>query len=152
MEWNISKRASYWENKRHPQPALLLESADLVDLIRRPCPRGQQFIKKLKPWSSPKVELRNSTNEAILVERRTSAKCTDPFQLLYKVETINIHWRSEQESSVLGDVNLSMLKYMRPAFAQVPQKEVVSAKAQGHLVDSLEVLGYIRKMLKANMN
>ena len=130
------------ENKRYTLNLPFLESADLVDLDQEVFVREDSAVYQELKARIFQTELRNSTNEAILVEETDFARNAQTLSnYFYKVKH-QYPLTEEQEKlyAILGD-----LKYMTSFLLKFLKKEVVQQKRKDIFVDSLEVLGYIRK-------
>ena len=136
------------ENKRYTLNLPFLESADLVDLDQEVFVREDSAVYQELKARIFQTELRNSTNEAILVEETDFARHAQTLSnYFYKVKH-QYPLTEEQEKlyAILGDVNPEYaLKYMTSFLLKFLKKEVVQQKRKDIFVDSLEVLGYIRK-------
>ena len=128
------------ENKRYTLNLPFLESADLVDLDQEVFVREDSAVYQELKARIFQTELRNSTNEAILVEETDFARNAQTLSnYFYKVKQQELY-------DILGDVNPEYaLKYMTSFLLKFLKKEVVQQKRKDIFVDSLEVLGYIRK-------
>ena len=148
MEEYIKAGLILRENKRYTLNLPFLESADLVDLDQEVFVReDSELFQKLKAKVF-QTELSNTTNEAILIEETDFARNAQTLSnYFYKVKH-QYPLREEQEKlyAILGDVNPEYaLKYMTSFLLKFLKKEVVQQKRRDIFVDSLEVLGYIRK-------
>lgn len=136
------------ENKRYTLNLPFLKSADLVDLDQEVFVREDSAVYQELKARIFQTELRNSTNEAILVEETDFARNAQTLSnYFYKVKH-QYPLTEEQEKlyAILGDVNPEYaLKYMTSFLLKFLKKEVVQQKRKDIFVDSLEVLGYIRK-------
>ena len=136
------------ENKRYTLNLPFLESADLVDWDQEVFVREDSAVYQELKARIFQTELRNSTNEAILVEETDFARNAQTLSnYFYKVKH-QYPLTEEQEKlyAILGDVNPEYaLKYMTSFLLKFLKKEVVQQKRKDIFVDSLEVLGYIRK-------
>ena len=136
------------ENKRYTLNLPFLESADLVDLDQEVFVREDSAVYQELKARIFQTELRNSTNEAILVEETDFARNAQTLSnYFYKVKH-QYPLTEEQEKlyAILGDVNPEYaLKYMTSFLLKFLKKEEVQQKRRDIFVDSLEVLGYIRK-------
>ena len=136
------------ENKRYTLNLPFLESADRVDLDQEVFVREDSAVYQELKARIFQTELRNSTNEAILVEETDFARNAQTLSnYFYKVKH-QYPLTEEQEKlyAILGDVNPEYaLKYMTSFLLKFLKKEVVQQKRKDIFVDSLEVLGYIRK-------
>ena len=136
------------ENKRYTLNLPFLKSADLVDLDQEVFVREDSAVYQKLKAKVFQTELRNTTNEAILVEETDFARNAQTLSnYFYKVKH-QYPLTEEQETlyAILGDVNPEYaLKYMTSFLLKFLKKEVVQQKRKDIFVDSLEVLGYIRK-------
>ncbi len=136
------------ENKRYTLNLPFLESADLVDLNQEVFVREDSAVYQELKDKVFQTELRNTTNEAILIEDTDFARNAQTLSnYFYKVKH-QYPLTEEQEKlyAILGDVNPEYaLKYMTSFLLKFLKKEEVQQKRRDIFVDSLEVLGYIRK-------
>ena len=136
------------ENKRYTLNLPFLESTDRVELDQEVFVREDSAVYQELKARIFQTELRNSTNEAILVEETDFARNAQTLSnYFYKVKH-QYPLTEEQEKlyAILGDVNPEYaLKYMTSFLLKFLKKEVVQQKRKDIFVDSLEVLGYIRK-------
>ena len=134
------------ENKRYTLNLPFLESADLVDLEQEVFVREDSAVYQELKARIFQTELRNSTNEAILVEETDFARNAQTLSnYFYKVKH-QYPLTEEQEKlyAILGDVNPEYaLKYMTSFLLKFLKKEVVQQKRKDIFVDSLVLLGYI---------
>lgn len=136
------------ENKRYYLNLPFLESTESLELdqevfVREESPIYQEILKK-----KFQTELRNQTNAAILEEYTDLAR--DKMTLsnyFYKVKHQYPLTELQQELyEILGDVNPEYaLKYMTSFLLKFLKKDQVQQKRRDIFVDSLEILGYIRK-------
>ena len=136
------------ENKRYTLNLPFLESADLVDLDQEVFVREDSAVYQELKVRNFQKEHRNSTNEAILVEETDFARNAQTLSnYFYKVKhQYPLTEDQEKLYAILGDVNPEYaLKYMTSFLLKFLKKEVVQQKRKDIFVDSLEVLGYIRK-------
>ena len=136
------------ENKRYTLNLPFLESADLVDFDQEVFVREDSAVYQELKARVFQTELRNSTNEAILVEETDFARNAQTLSnYSYKVKhQYPLTEDQEKLYAILGDVNPEYaLKYMTSFLLKFLKKEVVQQKRKDIFVDSLEVLGYIRK-------
>ena len=136
------------ENKRYYLNLPFLESTESLELdqevfVREESPIYQEILKK-----KFQTELRNQTNAAILEEYTNFAR--DKMTLsnyFYKVKHQYPLTEQQQELyEILGDVNPEYaLKYMTTFLLKFLKKDQVQQKRRDIFVDSLEILGYIRK-------
>ena len=136
------------ENKRYYLNLPFLVSTESLELdqevfVREESPIYQEILKK-----KFQTELRNQTNAAILEEYTNFAR--DKMTLsnyFYKVKHQYPLTEQQQELyEILGDVNPEYaLKYMTSFLLKFLKKDQVQQKRRDIFVDSLEILGYIRK-------
>ena len=136
------------ENKRYYLNLPFLVSTKSLELdqevfVREESPIYQEILKK-----KFQTELRNQTNAAILEEYTDFAR--DKMTLsnyFYKVKHQYPLTEQQQELyEILGDVNPEYaLKYMTTFLLKFLKKDQVQQKRRDIFVDSLEILGYIRK-------
>lgn len=136
------------ENKRYYLNLPFLVSTESLELdqevfVREDSPVYQELQEKLF-----QTELRNHTNAALLVEKTDFAR--DKMTLsnyFYKVKHQYPLTELQQELyEILGDVNPEYaLKYMTSFLLKFLKKDQVQQKRRDIFVDSLEILGYIRK-------
>lgn len=136
------------ENKRYTLNLPFLESADRVELDQEVFVQEDSAVYQELKNKVFQTELRNTTNEAILVEETDFARNAQTLSnYFYKVKH-QYPLTEEQEKlyAILGDVNPEYaLKYMTSFLLKFLKKEVVQQKRRDIFVDSLEVLGCIRK-------
>ena len=92
------------------------------------------------------TELRNTTNEAILIEETDFARNAQTLSNYFYKVVHQYPLTEEQEKlyAILGDVNPEYaLKYMTSFLLKFLKKEVVQQKRKDIFVDSLVLLGYI---------
>ena len=124
------------ENKRYTLNLPFLESADRVEL-------DQELKAKVF-----QTELRNTTNGAILIEETDFERNAQTLSnYFYKVaQQYSLTEEQEKLYAILGDVNPEYaLKYMTSFLLKFLKKDEVQQKRRDIFVDSLEILGYIRK-------
>lgn len=136
------------EHKRYYLNLPFLVSTESLELdqevfVREDSPVYQELQEKLF-----QTELRNHTNAALLVEKTDFAR--DKMTLsnyFYKVKHQYPLTEQQQELyEILGDVNPEYaLKYMTTFLLKFLKKDQVQQKRRDIFVDSLEILGYIRK-------
>ena len=136
------------ENKRYYLNLPFLVSTESLELdqevfVREESPIYQEILKK-----KFQTELRNQTNAAILEEYTDFAR--DKMTLsnyFYKVKHQYPLTEQQQELyEILGDVNPEYaLKYMTTFLLKFLKKDQVQQKRRDIFVDSLKILGYIRK-------
>ena len=136
------------ENKRYTLNLPFLESADRVDLDQEVFVREDSAVYQELKAKVFQTELRNTTNEAILIEETDFEQHAQTLSnYFYKVKH-QYPLTEEQEKlyAILGDVNPEYaLKYMTSFLLKFLKKEVVQQKRKDIFVDSLEILSYIRK-------
>ena len=134
------------ENKRYTLNLPFLESTDRVELDQEVFVREDSAVYQELKARIFQTELRNSTNEAILVEETDFARNAQTLSnYFYKVKH-QYPLTEEQETlyAILGDVNPEYaLKYMTSFLLKFLKKEVVQQKRRDIFVDSLVLLGYI---------
>lgn len=136
------------ENKRYYLNLPFLTSTESLELdqevfVRDDSPIYQEILEK-----HFKTELRNQTNAAILEENTDFAREKMTLSnYFYKVKHQYPLTKEQQELyAILGDVNTEYaLKYMTTFLLKFLKKDEVQQKRSDIFVDSLEVLGYIRK-------
>ena len=136
------------ENKRYYLNLPFLESTESLELdqevfVRDDSPIYQEILKK-----HFQTELRNQTNAAILKERTDFAREKMTLSnYFYKVKhQYPLTGEQQRLYEILGDVNPEYaLKYMTTFLLKFLKKDEVQQKRRDIFVDSLEVLGYIRK-------
>ena len=134
------------ENKRYTLNLPFLESADLVDFDQEVFVREDSAVYQELKARVFQTELRNSTNEAILVEETDFARNAQTLSnYFYKVKhQYPLTEDQEKLYAILGDVNPEYaLKYMTSFLLKFLKKEVVQQKRKDIFVDSLVLLGYI---------
>lgn len=148
MEEYIKAGLILRENKRYYLNLPFLDSTDSLELdqevfVRDDSPIYQEILGK-----HFQTELRNQTNAAILEEYTDFAREKVTLSnYFYKVKH-QYPLTEEQEKlyAFLGDVNPEYaLKYMTTFLLKFLKKDEVQQKRRDIFVDSLEVLGYIRK-------
>ena len=146
MEEYIKAGLILRENKRYTLNLPFLESADLVDLDQEVFVReDSELFQELKAKVF-QTELRNMTNEAILIEETDFARNAQTLSnYFYKVaQQYPLTEEQEKLYAILGDVNPEYaLKYMTSFLLKFLKKEVVQQKRRDIFVDSLVLLGYI---------
>ena len=136
------------ENKRYYLNLPFLESTESLELdqevfVREDSPVYQELQDKLF-----QTELRNHTNAALLVEKTDFAREKMTLSnYFYKIKHQYPLTEQQQELyEILGDVNPEYaLKYMTTFLLKFLKKDQVQQKRRDIFVDSLEILGYIRK-------
>ena len=146
MEEYIKAGLILRENKRYTLNLPFLESADLVDLDQEVFVReDSEFYQELKAKVF-QTELRNTTNEAILIEETDFERNAQTLSnYFYKVaQQYPLTEEQEKLYAILGDVNPEYaLKYMTSFLLKFLKKEEVQQKRRDIFVDSLVLLGYI---------
>ena len=148
MEEYIKAGLILRENKRYYLNLPFLDSTDSLELdqeifVRDDSPIYQEILGK-----HFKTELRNQTNAAILEEHTDFAREKMTLSnYFYKVKHQYPLTKEQQELyAILGDVNPEYaLKYMTSFLLKFLKRDEVQQKRRDIFVDSLEVLGYIRK-------
>ena len=133
-------------NKRYSLNLPFLESADLIDLDQEVFVREDSEIYQELKAKLFQTELRNTTNEAILIEETDFARNAQTLaNYFYKVKhRYPLTEDQEKLYAILGDVNPEYaLKYMTSFLLKFLKKEVVQQKRKDIFVDSLVLLGYI---------
>ena len=148
MEEYIKAGLILRENKRYFLNLPFLESTDNLALDQEIFIREDSPVYHALLMKTFETELRNQTNAAILVERTDFAREKMTLSnYFYKVK--NQYPLTEKQLelyAILGDVNPEYaLKYMTSFLLKFLKKEVVQQKRKDIFVDSLEILGYIRK-------
>ena len=136
------------ENKRYTLNLPFLESADRVDLDQEVFVREDSAVYQELKAKVFQTELRNTTNEAILIEETDFEQNAQTLSnYFYKVKhQYSLTEGQEKLYAILGDVNPEYaLKYMTTFLLKFLKKDQVQQKRRDIFVDSLEVLGYIRK-------
>lgn len=136
------------ENKRYTLNLPFLESAEAVDLDQEVFVREDSVPYQELRARAFQTELRNTTNAAILVEKTDFERDAQTLSnYFYKVKH-QYPLTEEQEKLyvILGDVNPEYaLKYMTSFLLKFLKKDQLMQKRRDIFVDSLEILGYIRK-------
>lgn len=136
------------EHKRYYISLPFLESTDSLELdqevfVREDSPVYQELQEKLF-----QTELRNHTNATILEEYTDFAREKMTLSnYFYKVKhQYPLTVQQQELYGILGDVNPEYaLKYMTTFLLKFLKKDQVQQKRRDIFVDSLEILGYIRK-------
>ena len=136
------------EHKRYYISLPFLESTDSLELdqevfVREDSPVYQELQEKLF-----QTELRNHTNATILGEYTDFAREKMTLSnYFYKVKhQYPLTVQQQELYGILGDVNPEYaLKYMTTFLLKFLKKDQVQQKRRDIFVDSLEILGYIRK-------
>ena len=134
------------ENKRYTLNLPFLESTDRVELDQEVFVREDSAVYQELKAKVFQTELRNTTNEAILIEETDFERNVQTLSnYFYKVKH-QYPLTEEQEKlyAILGDVNPEYaLKYMTSFLLKFLKKEEVQQKRKDIFVDSLVLLGYI---------
>ena len=136
------------ENKRYTLNLPFLESADRVELDQEVFVREESELYQELKARAFQTELRNTTNAAILIEETDFARHAQTLSNYFYKVAHQYPLTEEQEEiyAILGDVNPEYaLKYMTSFLLKFLKKDQVQQKRRDIFVDSLEVLGYIRK-------
>ena len=136
------------ENKRYYISLPFLESTDSLELDREVFVREESSVYQELQEKLFQTELRNHTNAALLVEKTDFARQKMTLSnYFYKVKHQYPLTAQQQELyGILGDVNPEYaLKYMTTFLLKFLKKDQVQQKRRDIFVDSLEILGYIRK-------
>ena len=134
------------ENKRYTLNLPFLESTDRVELDQEVFVREDSAVYQKLKAKVFQTELRNTTNEAILVEETDFARNAQTLSNYFYKIAHQYPLTEEQEKlyAILGDVNPEYaLKYMTSFLLKFLKKEVVQQKRKDIFVDSLVLLGYI---------
>lgn len=135
-------------NKRYSLNLPFLESADLIDLDQEVFVREDSEIYQELQEKLFQTELRNHTNATILEEYTDFAREKMTLSnYFYKVKhQYPLTVQQQELYGILGDVNPEYaLKYMTTFLLKFLKKDQVQQKRRDIFVDSLEILGYIRK-------
>ncbi len=136
------------ENKRYTLSLPFLESYEAVNLDQEIFVREDSELDQELKAKVFQTELRNTTNAAILIEETDfERKAQTLSNYFYKVKhQYPLTEGQEKLYAILGDVNPEYaLKYMTSFLLKFLKKDEVQQKRRDIFVDSLEVLGYIRK-------
>ena len=136
------------ENKRYYLNLPFLESTESLELDREVFVREESSVYQELQEKLFQTELRNHTNAALLVEKTDFAREKMTLSnYFYKVKHQYPLTEQQQELyEILGDVNPEYaLKYMTTFLLKFLKKDQVQQKRRDIFVDSLEILGYIRK-------
>ena len=136
------------ENKRYYLNLPFLESTESLELDREVFVREESSVYQELQEKLFQTELRNHTNAALLVEKTDFARQKMTLSnYIYKVKHQYPLTAQQQELyGILGDVNPEYaLKYMTTFLLKFLKKDQVQQKRRDIFVDSLEILGYIRK-------
>ena len=134
------------KNKRYSLNLPFLESADRVDLDQEVFVREDSELYQELKAKVFQTELRNTTNEAILIEETDFARNAQTLSnYFYMVKHQYPLTEKQQELyDILGDVNPEYaLKYMTTFLLKFLKKDQLMQKRRDIFVDSLVVLGYI---------
>ena len=148
MEGYIKAGFILRENKRYTLNLPFLESADRVELDQEVFVREDSDLYQELKAKVFQTELRNTTNGAILIEETDFARHAQTLSNYFYKLAHQYPLTEEQEKlyDVLGDVNSEYaLKYMTSFLLKFLKKDQVQQKRRDIFVDSLEILGYIRK-------
>lgn len=146
MEEYIKAGLILRENKRYSLNLPFLESADLIDLDQEVFVREDSELYQELKAKVFQTELRNTTNEAILIEETDFARQKMTLSnYFYKVKNQYPLTEAQQKLyDILGDVNPEyVLKYMTTFLLKFLKKDQLMQKRRDIFVDSLVVLGYI---------
>ena len=136
------------EHKRYYISLPFLESTEFLELDQEVFVRDDSPVYQEIQEKDFKTELRNQTNAAILEEYTDFAREKMTLSnYFYKVKHQYPLTENQQELyGILGDVNPEYaLKYMTTFLLKFLKKDQVQQKRRDIFVDSLEILGYIRK-------
>ena len=136
------------ENKRYYLNLPFLESTESLALDQEVFVRDDSTVYQEILEKDFKTELRNQTNAAILEEHTDFARENMTLSnYFYKVKhQYPLTEEQQRLYEILGDVNPEYaLKYMTSFLLKFLKKYEVQQKRRDIFVDSLEVLGYIRK-------
>ena len=136
------------ENKRYYLNLPFLESTEFLELDQEVFVRDDSPVYQEIQEKDFKTELRNQTNAAILEEHTDFARENMTLSnYFYKVKhQYPLTEEQQRLYEILGDVNPEYaLKYMTSFLLKFLKKYEVQQKRRDIFVDSLEVLGYIRK-------
>ena len=136
------------DNKRYYLNLPFLESTESLELDQEVfvidnSPIYQEILEK-----HFQTELRNQTNAAILIEETDFERNVQTLSNYFYKVAHQYPLTEEQEKlyAILGDVNPEYaLKYMTTFLLKFLKKDQLMQKRRDIFVDSLEVLGYIRK-------
>lgn len=148
MEGYIKAGFILRENKRYTLNLPFLESADRVELDQEVFVREDSDLYQELKAKVFQTELRNTTNGAILIEETDFARHAQTLSNYFYKLAHQYPLTEEQEKlyAILGDVNPEYaLKYMTSFLLKFLKKDQVQQKRRDIFVDSLKVLGYIRK-------
>lgn len=148
MEGYIKAGFILRENKRYRLKLTFLESADRVELDQEVFVREESELYQELKAKVFQTELCNTTNAAILIEETDFERNAQTLSNYFYKVAHQYPLTEEQEKlyAILGDVNPEYaLKYMTSFLLKFLKKDQVQQKRRDIFVDSLEVLGYIRK-------
>ena len=148
MEEYIKAGLILREHKRYYISLPFLESTDSLELDREVFVREESSVYQELQEKHFQTELHNQTNAAILEEYTDFAREKMTLSnYFYKVKHQYPLTEEQQKLYVvLGDVNPEYaLKYMTTFLLKFLKKDQVQQKRRDIFVDSLEILGYIRK-------
>ncbi|EFX40871.1 hypothetical protein HMPREF9180_0525 [Streptococcus peroris ATCC 700780] len=148
MEEYIKAGLILREHKRYYISLPFLESTDSLELDQEVFVREESSVYQELQEKLFQTELRNHTNAALLVEKTDFARQKMTLSnYFYKVKHQYPLTAQQQELyGILGDVNPEYaLKYMTTFLLKFLKKDQVQQKRRDIFVDSLEILGYIRK-------
>ena len=136
------------EHKRYYISLPFLESTDSLELDREVFVREESSVYQELQEKLFQTELRNHTNATILEEYTDFAREKMTLSnYFYKVKhQYPLTVQQQELYGILGDVNPEYaLKYMTTFLLKFLKKDQVQQKRRDIFVDSLEILGYIRK-------
>ena len=136
------------ENKRYYLNLPFLESTESLELDREVFVREESSVYQELQEKLFQTELRNHTNATILEEYTDFAREKMTLSnYFYKVKhQYPLTVQQQELYGILGDVNPEYaLKYMTTFLLKFLKKDQVQQKRRDIFVDSLEILGYIRK-------
>ena len=136
------------ENKRYTLNLPFLESADRVDLDQEVFVREDSAVYQELKAKSSKQNSAIRPMQPILIEETDFARHAQTLSNYFYKVAHQYPLTEDQEKlyAILGDVNPEYaLKYMTSFLLKFLKKEVVQQKRKDIFVDSLEILGYIRK-------
>lgn len=148
MEGYIKAGFILRKNKRYRLNLPFLESANRVELDQEVFVREESDLYQELKAKVFQTELRNTTNAAILIEETDFARHEQTLSNYFYKLAHQYPLTEEQEKlyAILGDVNPEYaLKYMTSFLLKFLKKDQVQQKRRDIFVDSLEILGYIRK-------
>ena len=136
------------EHKRYYISLPFLESTESLELDREVFVREESSVYQELQEKLFQTELRNHTNATILEEYTDFAREKMTLSnYFYKVKhQYPLTVQQQELYGILGDVNPEYaLKYMTTFLLKFLKKDQVQQKRRDIFVDSLEILGYIRK-------